>query len=191
MSRLTARLRASFPIPNSAKSMIPAEAWLDPRESKRRPGGEFSLVRCLSDDPCVPAWGSEEQAAEGVSEPEEDEDHQRHHGGDQTHHRQELGACLPVHYQSRDVLGLASPAPMLARIRLPRGIAACIVKKVVGTGAERHPGTLTRYRAGALERGFRLGDPLRAQTHPRAKLHQPRGRDARRPGTTDAGEPLR
>src|SRR5918996_5410230 len=125
MSRLTARLRASFPIPNSAKSMIPAEAWLDPRESKRRPGGEFSLVRCLSDDPCVPAWGSEEQAAEGVSEPEEDEDHQRHHDGDQTHHRQELGACLPVHNHSRAILGsrslaLISLVILLARSRLRR-----------------------------------------------------------------------
>ncbi len=43
----------------------------------------------------------EEQASKQVSEPEEHEDHDRHHRGDQTHHLEELGACLSVHASSR------------------------------------------------------------------------------------------
>ena len=39
----------------------------------------------------------EEQAAEGVAEREEDEDHDRHHDGDEAHHLKELGAGLLVH----------------------------------------------------------------------------------------------
>jgi hypothetical protein len=94
--------------------------------------------------PVNPHWThSQEQAAEGVSEPEEDEDDQGHHHGDQAHHREELGACLPIHDYTR-----ALPA----RTSLPRGVGACIAEKVVGTGAQRHPGALACRGARALHR---------------------------------------
>src|SRR5436189_6468227 len=97
MRRLTARFSPSFSMPKTARARIQGN--------------------CTS-------TGLQKEPPEGVTDPEEDQDHHGHHQGDQTDHRPEAGSFTLVHARNPRMPRLARAKPGMVRMTCSEGRGA-------------------------------------------------------------------